>query len=195
MPNSMNTYKESAISYIEAIVSAAEQQIKQKDARIREIKTKNLELQSDIDKLVDEGMCKGAAIEGYKGQITKLKRDHRCLAQDSVDHLRWIYERLTAVHKVDARVDYMRRFKAIIDALEILKGTEKDEENKREYAHLERSLEAKDEQIKAMQERLEPFEAALVSIRELGKSLPKDLSPRNWHPERLVDGGMAEDGS
>lgn len=37
------------------------------------------------------------------------------MTKDEIKHIKWIYNRLTSVHKENENFDYMKRFKEIID--------------------------------------------------------------------------------
>ena len=39
------------------------------------------------------------------------------MTQTDLDHLRWIYNRLENVYEINPQVDYMLKFKAIIDSI------------------------------------------------------------------------------
>jgi hypothetical protein len=39
------------------------------------------------------------------------------MTKDEIKHIKWMYSRLTSVHKENENFDYMKRFKEIIDKL------------------------------------------------------------------------------
>ena len=41
------------------------------------------------------------------------------MIEDELEHLKWIYERMQYVHKEDPRVDYMIKFKKILQKLDV----------------------------------------------------------------------------